>query len=80
MAKVRKVLSVTRKPEGSDWMMKIRWELRDGIWEAQRQMPGVNEWADLPDLNSVNMVDVFKAMRDILAGTIDKELLSPIGD
>lgn len=79
MPKMLKRLEVTRKVEGSNWVVTVSWKLEDGVWEAQRLMPGVNNWADLPDLNTVNMIDVFKFMRDILAGSIDKELIRPVG-
>jgi hypothetical protein len=77
--KTLKRLEVARKVEGSNWVVQVQWTLEDGIWVAQRLMPGVNNWADLPDLNTVNMVDVFRSMRDILTGKIDKELIRPVG-
>lgn len=55
----------------------IRWELEDSTWVGYRQMPGVNQFAELPDLSSDNMLDVFKWMRDIIGGTIDRELIIP---
>lgn len=56
----------------------IVWRLYDDVWAGHIQMPGVNQYADLPDLNTTELLDVFRWMRDILAGTIDKELITPV--
>lgn len=77
MAKHTHILEVAVMNQRGRKGYHIHWELEDGTWVGYRQMPGVNQFAELPDLSSDNMLDVFKWMRDIIGGTIDRELIIP---
>jgi hypothetical protein len=57
--------------------INIFWELEGDVWVAYRTMPGFNQRAELPDLNTEDLLQIMKYMRDFLAGTMDMALLTP---
>lgn len=61
----------------TDQYYSITWHNVDGYWGAFRSMPGVNQSVRLPALDTKSMLEIFKFMRDIIAGTIDLDLITP---
>lgn len=66
-----------RVNSGMDDYYRIAWHNVDGYWGAFRSMPGVNQSVRLPALDTESMLEIFKFMRDIIAGTIDPDLITP---
>lgn len=69
-------LQVSVNP-GTNDHYSIRWNNRRGYWLASRNMPGMNQSARLSALDTDNLLDIFRFMRDILTGTIDPDLITP---
>jgi hypothetical protein len=69
-------LTASRFTNAND-LITVDWFHRDGVWHARRQMPGVNRYAPLPQLDTEVMMRVFGWMRDITTGIIDEKLITP---
>lgn len=69
-------LSMVRD-SGTPNHITVQWTLRGDTWTARRSMPGVNKTARLPELDSDELLEVMKHMRDFLNRTMDEEALTP---
>jgi hypothetical protein len=55
----------------------IFWREKHGEYQAYRSFMGAGSHARLPELDTLNLLDVMKCMRDFLAGTMDEEYYTP---
>lgn len=62
---------------GTEEHVTIQWEVWEGSYIARRTMPGVNKTARLPELDTEDLLEVMKYMRDFLARTMDEDYLIP---
>lgn len=69
-------LSVTRDSGTSDHIT-VTWQIIDDSYICRRSMPGVNKSARLPAMDTDELLEVMKWMRDFLHRTLDEDYITP---
>lgn len=69
-------VEVARNP-GRNTHITLTWVETQGEWNCYRQMPGVNEYARLHDLDCLEFLQVATLMQQFLDGEIAEVYLQP---